>query len=351
MMQHKFKICDPIHGFIRFGEIEKKVIDSPPFQRLRSIHQMGVAYLVYPGAVHTRFEHSLGVMELVTRIYQTLIANHNQIIPLDKSVEELEYWLLLLRIAALCHDMGHPPFSHTAEKGLLPEGGHEYMTLQMIRSEQMRSIWREIGPQAEEDLIKLAVSDKNSKLTNWEHVLMQVITEDNFGADRIDYLIRDGYYTGVGYGQFDYHQLIDTLRILPRGERYLLGITLSGIQSVESLWIARYMMYARVYQHPTSRAYSNLMYRFMVRHFEGKMDTDVSFYLDQTDYTLLTALQAAAKRGDRDAECLLYRRRVDEELPIESKKEGQREFLVYTEEGKILSSFEISPFLSTIPHG
>jgi len=114
-MTYPFKICDPVHGFIRFGELEQRVIDSRPFQRLRYIRQMGVAYLIYPGATHTRFEHSLGVMELVTRIYNTI--SH------DLPEERVAYWRQILRLAALCHDMGHLPFSHTAEQVLLPEGG------------------------------------------------------------------------------------------------------------------------------------------------------------------------------------------------------------------------------------
>ena len=278
-MSYPFKICDPIHGFIRFGETESRVIDSHPFQRLRYIHQMGIAYLVYPGATHSRFEHSLGVMELVTRIYNTLIDPHNQTISLNKSQEELSYWRLILRLAALCHDMGHLPFSHTAEKSLLPEGGHEQMTHRLIRSPELRAIWKGIGERAEDDIVKLAVMDSGLDLNPWEKVLSQIITEDNFGADRIDYLIRDGQYTGVGYGHFDYHQLIDCLRILQEEGHLSLGIIANGIQSVESLWIARYMMYARVYHHPKSRVLSNHMHRFMQRHYNRSISHTIEGYL------------------------------------------------------------------------
>jgi uncharacterized protein len=367
-MSYPYKICDPVHGFIRFGDLEQQVIDSPPFQRLRYIRQMGVAYLVYPGATHSRFEHSLGVMELVTRIYNTLIEPHNQITPLDKSGEEILYWRLILRLAALCHDMGHLPFSHTAEKSLLPEGGHEQMTLEFIASSYLRPIWKKIGPHAEADIAKLAVVPEG--VTGWERVLSQIITEDNFGADRIDYLIRDGHYTGVGYGHFDYHQLIDSLRILSDA----LGITASGIQSVESLWIARYMMYARVYQHPKSRVYTNHMHRFMQLHYPGKMGRSCAEYLMHTDYTVLTALSESAKKGDYDANCLLKRECPFCEIPLKAlpmqlvqelektfgrdlfideipQKEICRAFPVYTEEGVCISSSEASPFLRAIPPG
>ena len=356
MFAQKYKICDPIHGFIRFGDFEQKVIDSVPFQRLRSIHQMGVAYLVYPGAVHKRFEHSLGVMDLSSRIYQTIIAPHHQVVSLNKTQEELEYWHLILRLAALCHDLGHLPFSHTAEKELLPSGGHEAMTEKIICSASMRSIWKKIGVYAQEDILKLAVSDSKKKRSAWEYILMQVITDDNFGADRIDYLVRDGSYTGVGYGSFDYRQLIDTLRILPKPscnqeKEFCLGVTSSGIQSVESLWIARYMMYARVYRHPKSRAYSRLMHRFMVRHYQGNMNCDLESYLEQNDAVLMVALAKAAKQGDHEALSLLSRQKVEDELPQECSKSGNRDFLVYTEEGKVIPSLEASAFLHTIPKG
>lgn len=342
-----FKICDAVHGFIRFGEVEAKVIDSRPFQRLRYIHQMGVAYLVYPGATHTRFEHSLGVMELVSRIYDTLIAPHNQVVEIPLTKKESDYWRIILRLAALCHDMGHLPFSHTAERSLLPRGGHEEMTRAMICSAEMRPIWRQISEQAEADILKLALSHSPEGLTPWENILAQIITEDNFGADRIDYLIRDGSHTGVGYGYFDYHQLIDSLRILSSS----IGVTASGIQSVESLWIARYMMYARVYHHPKSLAYSRHMDRFMSRHYEGAIDTSIASYLKQTDYLLLTALAQAADQGDPDAQALLWRTpfdRVNEKREV--AKIGRREFPVLLEDGQIISSFEATPFLGAIPN-
>jgi len=353
-MSYPFKICDPVHGFIRFNELEQRVIDARPFQRLRYIRQMGVAYLVYPGATHTRFEHSLGVMELVTRIYNAICH--------DLPQKKVDYWRQILRLAALCHDMGHLPFSHTAEKVLLPNGGHERMTLEIIRSEELSSVWRELGEEAENDIIKLAVSDAGFTLSSVEKLLSQIITEDNFGADRIDYLIRDAYYTGVGYG-FDYHQLIDTLRILPTEGALSLGVTVGGIQSVESLWIARYMMYSRVYQHPKSRVYTNHMIRFMERHFDPTIP-----YLEQTDFTMLTRLLEAAKEGDYDAQVLLKMQPAYEAVtckkPVDFSqfgekvfvdaaplKKGQRQFPVLSEGGNVISSIEASPFLSEIPIG
>ncbi len=121
------EIRDPIHAFIRFSSTERKVINSRPLQRLRSIHQLALTYLVYPGATHKRFEHSLGVMELADRVYGVITNPENlydnsvrSVVPTDPL--DYAYWRRVLRMAALCHDVGHLPFSHAAEKELLPDG-------------------------------------------------------------------------------------------------------------------------------------------------------------------------------------------------------------------------------------
>lgn len=389
------KICDPIHGFIRFDEIEKRVIDSPCFQRLRYILQMGVSYLVYPGSTHSRFEHSLGVMELATRIYESLMAKHNLVFSekIPTRPEERAYWRRILRIAALCHDMGHLPFSHTAESSIFPQGGHESMTLKIIQSSLMRGVWKlipSLGRSVEEDIIKLSVSvdelkDFDSKiiLSPWERVLSQIITDDNFGADRTDYLIRDAKYTGVSYGHFDYHQLIDTLRILPsphHAKDLMIGVAESGMQSVESLWIARYLMSARVYQHPRARIYSHHMSRFMTNYYALKgFPTDLEGYLKQIDATILMAIYDF--QNDYDAKVLLKNEKGFQKVIFESGieenvisclpqlenafkdhlfvdyrpevKQGERfrQFPVLTERGDVLNSSQVSDFLRDIPIG
>ncbi|MFZ0565219.1 MAG: HD domain-containing protein [Chlamydiales bacterium] len=379
-MSYPYKICDPVHGFIRYDEIIQRVIDSRPFQRLRYIHQVGTVYLVYPGATHSRFEHSLGVMELVTRIYNTLIDPYNFLESCCVPKEKIDYWRLILRLAALCHDLGHLPFSHTAEKALLPHGGHEQMTIKLIQSEELSAIWREIGEEAQNDIIKLSVNERELKkfkkeftLSPWERVLSQIITEDNFGADRIDYLLRDAHHAGVEMGRFDYHQLVDSLRILPYDGKLALGITQSGIQSVESLWTTRYMMYARVYQHPKSRVYSNHMNRFMCRLYSDGIPDDVEIYLEQTDLTVLSALFSEAKKGDYDAQGLLKIKKTFQNVPLNQKpndsilselqnhfnkwifiddtpqKTPQRQFPVLLESKKVISSFDVSSFLQGIP--
>ncbi len=271
MVKHLHEIRDPIHVFIRLTTDERKVLDSRPFQRLRQIHQLAMAYLVYPGATHRRFEHSLGVMELASRVFDVITVDENihdkvrYILPPD---QKKGYWRSILRMAALCHDLGHLPFSHGAEKELLPEGwDHERITAEIIRSDEMEKIWREVTPPLRsEEIIKLALGAKESKklkleLNDWETMLSEIIVGNTFGVDRMDYLLRDSLHAGVVYGKFDHYRLIDTLRILPKSEdetastEPTLGLDAGGLQSAEALLWARYFMYSQVYFHRVRRIY------------------------------------------------------------------------------------------------
>jgi len=240
-----------------------KYLNSQPFQRLRHIHQLALTYLLYPGATHKRFEHSLGVMELAGRVFDVVTSRSNvtdrirdALRPLNIP-DELTYWRRVVRMAALCHDIGHLPFSHAAEKQLLPDGwDHERFTRLIIASDEMKSIWGTITPPLRhEDVFKLAVGPKKANdqhFSDWEAILSEIIVGDAFGVDRMDYLLRDSHHVGVAYGKFDHYRLIDTLRILPASpsgqqdssEEVALGIEQGGIQSAEALMLARYFMYS-----------------------------------------------------------------------------------------------------------
>jgi uncharacterized protein len=234
-------------------------VDCPAFQRQRDVHQLATTYFVYPGATHTRFEHSLGVMELATRIYDTVTASENirhdsvrKLVPRHGSFDH-QYWRRTLRMAALCHDTGHLPFSHAAEEELLPAGiRHEHLSLRLILSPEMAAIWRDLNIDPNH-VGKLAVGPKyHADLFNdWEAILSEMIIGDAFVADRMDYLLRDSLHAGVGYGRFDHFRLLDTLRILPLDQdgstEPALGIEIGGLQAAESLLWARYFMYTQLY--------------------------------------------------------------------------------------------------------
>jgi uncharacterized protein len=309
------EIRDPIHVFVRLDSDERRVLDSAPFQRLRHVHQLALTYLIYPGASHKRFEHSLGVMELATRIYDVATAPHNvtdrvrEALPELASEDQRKYWRRVLRMAALCHDMGHLPFSHAAED-LLPEGvKHERLSAAMIHSAEMAAIWNSMTPPLRvDDVEKIALGQKeikDRKLTTWETIVAEMIVGDSFGADRMDYLLRDSYHAGVSYGHFDHYRLIDTMRILPppprdaKGEEEVapeLGVEEGGMRSAEALMLARYFMYSQLYFHQVRRIYNVHLMDFLKLWLpNGKFDTSVEGHLAMTDNEVNAGIALASK--------------------------------------------------------
>src|SRR5271166_1394617 len=212
-------------------------------------------------------------------------------------------------MAALCHDTGHLPFSHAAERELLPEGwDHERLTREIILSPEMMSIWSSVtSPFRPLDVVKLAAGPRKAKdlaFSTWEAILAEIIVGDAFGADRIDYLLRDSYHAGVAYGRFDHFRLIDTLRILPSRPSTeqgtvaepTLGVEEGGIHSAEALLLARYYMYSQVYFHPIRRIYDIHLQDFLAAELPGgKFLTDLESHLEKTDNEVNACILAAAR--------------------------------------------------------
>ena len=269
------EIRDPIHTFIRVDDHDRRVLDSEPVQRLRQIHQLAMSYLVYPGATHRRFEHSLGVMDLAGTVFDIVTRPENVAFDvadiLPNEPDERAYWRRALRMAALCHDIGHLPFSHAQEALFLEDWDHERMTVTLITRPPLEQVWSEERPPLNaKDIARLAAKStsfaaqfEGERAANVrESVLAEVILGNAFGVDRMDYLLRDSLHAGVAYGRFDHHRLIDSLRILrmPEGpdmssREPQLGVTEGGVQSAEALVLARYFMYTQVYLHPVRRIY------------------------------------------------------------------------------------------------
>jgi HD superfamily phosphohydrolase len=304
------EIRDPIHVFIKLDTAERKVLDSRPLQRLRYIHQLAMTYLIYPGATHKRFEHSLGVMELANRVFDIITDPHNvrsevrDLLPVINDEKAKIYWKQVLRMAALCHDIGHLPFSHAAEKELLPGGkSHEHITRELIQSPEMEKLWGDMTiPLKTEDIVKIAVGPKivrDMNFTDWETILSEIIIGDAFGVDRIDYLLRDSYHAGVAYGKFDHYRLIDTMRILPQPQAEegksstepILGIEEGGIHSAEALLLARYFMFTQVYLHPVRRIYDIHLKDFLLEWLRGrKYFSSLEKYLTLTDNQIISEI-------------------------------------------------------------
>ncbi len=205
-------IYDSIHGSIKVDKWLLKLIDTPEFQRLRRIKQLGFANLVYPGANHTRFEHSIGVMHLARKL-----VDNDEIIA-----------------SALLHDIGHTPFSHSTEKLLFKYLKIEHNNAdEIIKRSSIKDILDEEG-------------------LNYKRVIRYINLQPVSGdidVDRMDYLVRDSHYTGVAYGVFDYQRLIDKMEF--DGKRVLINE--GGIKAAESLLVSRYMMYSAVYYHHVCR--------------------------------------------------------------------------------------------------
>jgi HD superfamily phosphohydrolase len=313
---HEFR--DPIHVFVTVSDHERDLVDSKQFQRLRHIHQLGMTHLLYPGATHRRFEHSLGVLELASRVYKVVtrpdrIPNEFlELLPELRDDHSRSYWHQVIRVAALCHDLGHLPFSHTAEQELLPRNwDHERLTRKIIDDKGMRSIWDTLKLKRE-DVVKLALGPKKApdlSFSDWETILAEIIVGDSFGVDRIDYLLRDSHHIGVAYGKFDHYRLIDTLRILPsppsgelekqqRSRELTLGIEEGGLHSAEALLLARYFMYTQVYFHRVRRIY-DIHLRDFLRDWlpKGIFPINVGEHLAWTDNEINAAIWEAASNS------------------------------------------------------
>ncbi len=316
--------------------------------------------------------------------------------------DELRYWRKVVRAAALCHDLGHLPFSHAGEKeGLLPDGwNHERLTVEFIRSQEMRDIWQELTPPLRtDDIAKLAVGAKegakfiDSAFSDWEAILAEIIVGDAFGADRMDYLLRDSHHTGVAYGRFDLYRLIDTLRILPpapeeteiQSSEPTLGVEEGGLHSVEALLLARYAMFSQVYFHRVRRIYDIHLREFLKRWLPGgQFSISVEDMLKLTDVEVMHALrQASLESNDLgvlpnriirrqhfrelyqrnpddisegiDAATAIHRAACEEfgsenvRLDQDSKGGGIVEFPVLGRDGRIVSSVSLSQILENLP--
>ena len=330
--KHFHEIRDPIHVFVRLSSDERKLVDSLPFQRLRYIHQLATTYLVYPGATHRRFEHSLGVMELASRVFD-VITQQNHIhadvvkaLPEITNSEKLVYWKKALRLAALCHDLGHLPFSHAAENELLPpHWTHERLSEQIIKSNYVSPLLSDMVPPVSADhVVKLALGPKEAiplgyKFTLWETVLSEIIVGNAFGVDRMDYLLRDSHHAGVVYGHFDHYRVIDCLRVLlspvvdagqgVHEQPPALGITEGGLHSADAMLLARYFMFSQLYFHPVRRIYDIHLKDFLLQEIV-KFSTNVNDLLKVSDNEIVALLSKAAAdatvKGHDPARRLIY---------------------------------------------
>ena len=299
MSRQKF-IRDSIHGNLPLTEFEVEVLDYPQVQRLRRVKQLGFISLIYPGANHSRFEHSIGTMHLASKLADQL----------ELSKEDKD----LVRIAGLLHDAGHGPFSHVSEAVL--GVNHEEITAFVIE--------------------KTSIHDKLSEkfdtkeiidIINGEGKLGPIISGD-LDMDRMDYLIRDSHYTGVAYGVIDTERIISNLKL----ERELI-LDIKGVQAAESALTARYLMYPSVYQHHTTRII-NAMFRRCLRDLinQDSLDPKDMYKYDDADMISICRHSEGLSREMMekiDNRNLLKRAKV---LPVNLFEEPEKIFKIEKED-------------------
>ena len=293
-------IRESIHGNLPLDPFEIEVLDYPQLQRLRRVKLLGFISLIYPGANHSRFEHSIGTMHLASKLADQLELSKD-----DKD---------LVRIAGLLHDAGHGPFSHVSEAVL--GVNHEEITAFVIE--------------------KTSIHDKLSEkfdtkeiidIINGEGKLGPIISGD-LDMDRMDYLIRDSHYTGVAYGVIDTERIISNLKL----ERELI-LDIKGVQAAESALTARYLMYPSVYQHHTTRII-NAMFRRCLRDLinQDSLDPKDMYKYDDADMISICRHSEGLSREMMekiDNRNLLKRAKV---LPVNLFEEPEKIFKIEKED-------------------
>ena len=281
MKMTHFDIIDPIHDFVRVYDNELKIIDTPIFQRLRRIRQLSGAHLIYPGAQHTRFEHSLGVMHIASMAGQALA---------EKGVVSFDD-IQNLRLAGLLHDIGHGPFSHLFEEIFEEKRkiSHEDLGRDIILKTEIGDIISKNG--FDKKLVtKLAFGD--SKLQ-----FMNEIISGALSADMMDYLLRDGYFTGAEHAKIDHHRLTHSLDVY----KNKLALDKSSLVNFETMMISRYQMFKAVYFHKTVRAGEVMLLEAidLAEDELGLSSMSLDEYLQLSDDVILTKLLSLPEHNSK----------------------------------------------------
>ncbi|MCG9889845.1 MAG: HD domain-containing protein [Thermosynechococcaceae cyanobacterium MS004] len=255
---------DPLHGAITLDGADPtealliQLIDTPAFQRLRRIRQLGPASLTFHGAEGSRFTHSLGVMYVARRIFDRLTARY----------PVLQQHRTVTLCAALLHDLGHGPFSHTSEE--IFQSSHEFWTRRILReSPEIRGYLNAVSPSLADQIAQVYLKQSPVPL------ISQLITSQ-LDCDRLDYLMRDSYFTGASYGKLDLDRIVLALDYDPVTQQ--LVVARKGLAAIEHYLVVRYFMYAQVYNHPKNIAASWILERILhrARQLLGRLPIDVT---------------------------------------------------------------------------
>jgi hypothetical protein len=304
---------DPVHGFINIRPLERKIIDSKPFQRLRGIKQLALTNLVYHGAEHTRFGHSIGVMHLVTRAFNSVVEKNPDLF----AEARIKWYEQILRLIALIHDLGHAPFSHGSELVFPDNLKHEEYTEKIILGTKIAEYINEIGAEfaksyGEEYNITpelICSVYRGNNIDNPDFIFLRKFMDSELDCDKMDYLLRDSLYCGVNYGKYDLDRLILCLTAYKEGNNIFLAMDEGGIHAFEEFVLARYFMFTQVYFHKTRRFLDKMLVKYLERCLpNGKYPSDVNDFLDWDDARVWGDIK---KDADKDEVAnRLYNRKI-----------------------------------------
>ncbi|HVS64540.1 MAG TPA: HD domain-containing protein [Thermoanaerobaculia bacterium] len=275
-------VRDPVHGFIHADALETELVASRPLQRLRSIRQLGLTHLIFPGAEHSRFSHALGAMHLAGRLYDALAAKSDGLLDHGPRAPGRR----ALRAAALLHDVGHAPFSHTAESLFDQPIDHEEMTRRLLGLPEIETAFERHDGDLEFVLRLLS-----GEVEGPTRLLAQAMSGE-LDVDKMDYLLRDSMFCGVQYGRFDLDRILDTVVPIqdPESGRWGLGVEQGGVHALEALVLARYYMFTQVYFNPTSKALE-LHLNEWLRESGRRWPADPEGFLELDDVEVMVELR------------------------------------------------------------
>jgi hypothetical protein len=284
---------DPIHVYVRADDLEAAVLATRPLQRLRWVRQLGLAHLVFPGAEHSRFSHALGAMELAGRVYDALAEKAPDLLDADPRSPERRR----VRLAALLHDVGHAPFSHSAEE-LFEDGlSHEDMTVRLLHTPEVEAVIdRSAAGGVTAGDVERILTGRGAEI---ERLLAQIVSGE-LDVDKMDYLLRDSLYCGVRYGNYDLGRLLETITPLrdPATMEWGIGIDEGGVHALEALVLARYYMFTQVYFNVTGKVLELHLNEWLAS--EGRRwPADPERFLEHDDLGVWSAMRGSASHHAR----------------------------------------------------
>ena len=311
MPRTMMELRDPIHGAIAVEAHEIPIIDHPFVQRLRNIKQLGFSELSFPGASHNRYNHSIGAVAVATKAFSSIFRKW------DFPQEYHDRFLAAVRIAALLHDVGHPPLSHATEFAMPPladlaipchgkrverrRATHEDYTIKIVTDSSLSTVLADavpgLSPRHVAALIDidLPLDDDffHFEGIDYRPLLSQIVSSE-LDVDRMDYLLRDSYFAGVHYGKFDLPWLISNLGCHIEGNRAYLALHHRAIYAVDHFLIARYHMFLMIYFHHRAVVYEEMLKRFFEEGGDDyQIPSDIETYARVDDYHLYHHLRSS----------------------------------------------------------